>query len=655
MNHLADVFGRYDHWRIGAAKALADYERGIEAAGVGDVASSKCLARLQVRLAEDKLRVVFVSEFSRGKSELINAMFFADYGQRILPSSSGRTTMCPTELHYDSAVLPCIRLLPIETRAEAGSITEFKKLPQCWTTLPLKMGSVDAMQEAFRQVGLTKRVPISEAIAYGLVEVGEVNEVGGASASDGMVEISAWRHAIVNFPHPLLRQGLVIVDTPGLNAIGTEPDLTLQLIPDAHVVLFVLGADTGVTKSDSTLWHDHIGGPGLGRVAVINKIDALWDELRSPAQIDAEVQQQRQNVAQVLGLVPSQVFAVSAQKALLARIRDDAPLLQRSQLPLLEQALSFDLIPARHALVRDQLMQELDALTASRRALITLRLRNVVEQLLELKSLRGKNQKIVAHMAKRIDIERQEFNDSLRVLQATRTVLARLSAQMFSVLGLATLGRDIRSTRMEMDRRYFSKGLRQSVRRFFEQAQANLQASERLVDEIGTMMTAMYRKFSVEHGLAVANPMPFSLASYRTEMTTIEALYQQQFGTVAVLTTSQLTLMQTFFNGVVLRVKQTFLRANQDVQTWLQMLLAPLEAQINEHQAQLNQRRQSIERIAVAADSLQEKLQMLETYQTECERFNKILIGAEASLHHDLTLPPTMQTTIPPLLLETVQ
>jgi putative ribosome biogenesis GTPase RsgA len=32
----------------------------------------------------------------------------------------------------------------------------------------------------------------------------------------------------VNFPHPLLKEGLIIVDTPGLNAIGTEPELTLN-------------------------------------------------------------------------------------------------------------------------------------------------------------------------------------------------------------------------------------------------------------------------------------------------------------------------------------------------------------------------------------------------------------------------------------------
>ena len=72
-------------------------------------------------LATEKFELVVVGEFSRGKSELINAIFFADYGQRIVPSSAGRTTMCPTELLYDETLPPSIRLLPIETRAGTDS------------------------------------------------------------------------------------------------------------------------------------------------------------------------------------------------------------------------------------------------------------------------------------------------------------------------------------------------------------------------------------------------------------------------------------------------------------------------------------------------------------------------------------------------------
>jgi hypothetical protein len=69
---------------------------------------------------DDKLNVAFVAEFSRGKSELINAIFFAGYKQRLLPSSAGRTTMCPTELLFPH--LPrcaCFRSTP-DARGVAG-------------------------------------------------------------------------------------------------------------------------------------------------------------------------------------------------------------------------------------------------------------------------------------------------------------------------------------------------------------------------------------------------------------------------------------------------------------------------------------------------------------------------------------------------------
>ena len=65
---------------------------------------------------------------------------------------------------------------------------------------------------------------------------------------------------------PAAASGLVILDTPGLNAVGAEPELTVNLIPQAHAVVFVLGADTGVTKSDLAIWRDHAAcGRGQAR------------------------------------------------------------------------------------------------------------------------------------------------------------------------------------------------------------------------------------------------------------------------------------------------------------------------------------------------------------------------------------------------------
>ena len=245
---MARDFEQYSAWRQGVVTALKNYQSWVAAAALGDAATDQRIARTLARLADDKLSVAFVAEFSRGKSELINAIFFADYGQRILPSAAGRTTMCPTELMYDPSFAPSIRLLPIETRADNLSTSDYREQPSAWTVLPLNLEVGADMHEVFKQVSMTRRVPVEEAKRYGLYDEDDP-DMPVTLGDDGKVEISLWRHAIINFPHPLLKQGLVILDTPGLNAIGTEPELTLNLIPNAHAVLFILAADTGVTKS----------------------------------------------------------------------------------------------------------------------------------------------------------------------------------------------------------------------------------------------------------------------------------------------------------------------------------------------------------------------------------------------------------------------
>jgi hypothetical protein len=132
---------------------------------LSDAQSDLRLTQLLERLREDRLNVAFVAEFSRGKSELINAIFFADYGNRMLPSSAGRTTMCPTELMFDANKQPSIELLPIQTRASNSSVSEYKRFPDEWTKVALNTESPDAMQDALRHVSETTRVTPEEAAA----------------------------------------------------------------------------------------------------------------------------------------------------------------------------------------------------------------------------------------------------------------------------------------------------------------------------------------------------------------------------------------------------------------------------------------------------------------------------------------------------------
>ena len=88
-------------------------------------------ARCFDKLESDRITIAFIGEFSRGKTELINSLFFSDNGRRLLPSDAGRTTMCPTEILYDNEQDEAyIRLLPIETRLREKSLTELRESPE---------------------------------------------------------------------------------------------------------------------------------------------------------------------------------------------------------------------------------------------------------------------------------------------------------------------------------------------------------------------------------------------------------------------------------------------------------------------------------------------------------------------------------------------
>ncbi|MBI5783046.1 MAG: dynamin family protein, partial [Gammaproteobacteria bacterium] len=282
--NLEQHFEAYSEWRHSLVSAVTELKTWLHQQELSDTQVDQRLEHVLSTLRDDKLYVAFVAEFSRGKSELINAIFFANFGQRILPSSAGRTTMCPTEVMCENGSEPSLRLLPIETRKSGTTITEFRGFPEEWQVLPLDTKSPDKMIQMLHHITEVKHVARDEAQSMGFHVAEEESQTGMRLAEDGLVEIPRWRHAIINIPHPLLQQGLVILDTPGLNALGAEPELTLNMLPSAHAVLLILASDAGVTKSDIDVWHDHIGvrkdSPNKGRLVVLNKIDGLWDELR---------------------------------------------------------------------------------------------------------------------------------------------------------------------------------------------------------------------------------------------------------------------------------------------------------------------------------------------------------------------------------------
>src|SRR4029077_16595055 len=138
------------------------------------------------------------------------------------------------------------------------------------------------------------------------------------------------------------------------------------------------------------------------------------DVLRSQTEIEAEIRRQVVSVSETLKIDRKRVFAVSAQKGLVAKVTGDAQLLERSRLPTLEAALVDLLVPARQQIIREQKLAVSARVVHEVRQALGARERSLVEQLYELRALQGKNQSAVERMLLRAQSEQHDFEDNVR-------------------------------------------------------------------------------------------------------------------------------------------------------------------------------------------------------------------------------------------------
>jgi hypothetical protein len=642
-------FDQHGAWRREFAlrlKLLSEWMKGHD---LLNAAVEERLLRLESQVRSDKVMVAFVAEFSRGKSELINAIFFAGYGRRIMPASAGRTTMCPTELGYDADSPPCLRLLPIETRLKPQALMEWRMVPEKWTRVDLDVNDPVKLSKALEKVAEVRHVTQDEARALGFWHDDAPQDNPRVNA-DGLVEVPKWRHALINIAHPLLKQGLVILDTPGLNAIGAEPELTVSLIPQAHAVVFILAADTGVTKSDLAIWREHLiteGDDNDARLVVLNKIDTLWDALSSPAQIQAQIDRQRASSAEILGLPVAQVIPVSAQKGLVAKVTGDDALLQASCLPALELALAQGVMGQRQKILRSAVAAGIVELRAEAGRVIHIRRRDLAEQMIELRGLRGKNDSVIKHMRSRIEQEQVEFNASGAKIQAVRSIHLKLLREVFHLLGTPTLKTELAELTDALKQPGIKLGVKKAYGQTFARLREGLQKAQSTSADIQNMLGGSFKQLNAEFGFSLQAPKEPEMGRFLVDLEQIERSHLQYLGVANILKLARPDFSERLVRALATRLRVVYETALGEVELWNKSAASQLDAQLKERRRNFSRRIEAIERIQQAATGLDERIaeiaaheRALDELDGKLDELTDQLVHAPASPHDPALAAP---------------
>lgn len=308
------------------------------------------------RLTEARFFVACLGQFKRGKSTLVNALV----GQSVLPVGVVPVTSIVTVLRYGDEPAATVRFAD----------------------------------------GRTEQVAV-DAISTFIDE----RQNPGNHRQATLVDLS--------LPSPILRDGLCLVDTPGLGSVhAANTEATRDFVPRIDVALFVVGPDPPISGAELKLIEEVSGEAGELRV-VVNKTDQA-----SPAQLQEVMAFTRTTIEAALMRPVGPIFEVSA----LERLDQQCP-------------------------TRDWL-----ALETHLRTLATDTRQHLVETA-GLRSVRRLSRRLAAELAQRDDALRKPIAEIEARVVRLRSVLAELDRSLIELRFLfdaveADLGRQFEAYRV---------------------------------------------------------------------------------------------------------------------------------------------------------------------------------------------------------------
>ncbi len=543
---------------------------------------------------------------------MINATFFGSLGQRVLPTSPGRTTRCTTELHYDSNQLPSIQLLPtmIDTSIQQQPLSVLKNKKGLWSKKTFSAQDRLSIEKALSHIAEVEMVSVDQAVALGYVSSHEKGDVSKLDLIDGKIAIPKWRHAVINFPHHLLRHGVSIIDTPGLNSLGIELEQTLKAIDSAHAIVFVLSADTGVTRSELAVWQQYIKSVPAGNVLVVlNKIDTLWDDLNSTTVVRGMIEKQARDVARILDIDRSRVHTLSATKAMLARTCEDRSLLVSSGIELFEGALAETVNAASQKNIMLRIRTELDPSISALSRLINNRIDYVDEQCRELEHMRRKSGNLTEKSMAKVKKDRVSLHSVVDRFKSYKNEMSSENNKLKTQLSLAEIDKVIALYRLEIGNQLTSAGIMREMEQFHVDVSRRYEMAlyyiSRLEKKVTRIFDSMQGVLAI-NGLSARRLRP---EVYEIQLRKLALLHEQNAKGIGAVLTEQLLLRNRYQTAVMFKVRGLYKQTVDDIELWCRTVLVPIELEIKERQAHLRRRLSSLERIQNSDADLNRELE----------------------------------------------
>lgn len=207
------------------------------------------LKTISNKVENETFKIQIVGTFKNGKSTFINSFL----GEEILPAYA----------------LPCTAVInEVKYGEEKRAVLHFKNPVPSSIPKELAPDSVKHMKKYNMENIPPMEIPYDEIEKYVVIPIGK-------NPKDMLLE-SPYEKIELFWPLEILKNGIEIIDSPGLNEHATRTKVTMDYISRADAVIFVLSATTLCTMEEMTFIETHLKARGFDDLFfIINRFDMI--------------------------------------------------------------------------------------------------------------------------------------------------------------------------------------------------------------------------------------------------------------------------------------------------------------------------------------------------------------------------------------------
>ncbi len=391
--------------------------------------------------------------------------------------------------------------------------------------------------------------------------------------------------------------------------------------------------------------------PGLPqKVAVLNKVDLMWDELKSGEEIARAIQRMIDTTASHLHLPKERIFAISAQKGLLGKIRDDAALVKKSGIEELERFLAEDIVPMKRQILCKAVVTEIGGMMNSSRASVAKRQQSNQAEILELNGLVGKSREVVTKLWAKITEEKNAYNAALTEYKVNSAQFNHKRSALMDLLNAQRLDQTLAKSAQTIQDSWTTITLQRGMSALVKDMSEDFEKVFASSEEIKKLMQGVYNTFIQKFGFQKMSVPSLDLDPQRTKLQLLVHQTEQFVkDPVNVVVKEKHFVVKNFYSTLVKSARQAYLDAKSQSERWAQAVVLPLEVQIKDHKAQLQSRLDNLAKINEKTGSINDQMTHLKRAEADLRKQREMIEGliqrvseheAKSSLSDSGIIPP---------------